>query len=252
MLIGGIFWEVRSGREQEYVWDRIGFINTILGVGLVPLLLVEIHSAFHEKLYIECEVEQGFYSLPAYLLAKLLYSVPQSILLGLAYSLPACSMAGLQQHHHQHQTGSSPPNSLTYYLAIMLSYYIAMRTFALAMVWTFRRRIVAVWTFAVLFALFYLASGTLLQLRDLAFTHRWLRTLSPIRWMHESLIGWEFEPHAAFVPVDQHDTSAVPAFPFLCSRNPVIQQPNAILVRADCGFQSRANILKWFDYQGNR
>ena len=43
-IIGGLYWQVRSGREQEFVWDRIGFIGTILGIGIVPLLLGEISS----------------------------------------------------------------------------------------------------------------------------------------------------------------------------------------------------------------
>jgi len=42
LLIGGIFWQVRSGREQEFVWDRIGFVTTMLGVGVIPLMLGEL------------------------------------------------------------------------------------------------------------------------------------------------------------------------------------------------------------------
>ena len=42
LLIGAIFWQVRGGREQEYVWDRIGFITTMLGIGVVPLMMVEL------------------------------------------------------------------------------------------------------------------------------------------------------------------------------------------------------------------
>lgn len=42
LLIGGIFWQVRAGREQEYVWDRLGFLSTMLGVGVLPLLLGDL------------------------------------------------------------------------------------------------------------------------------------------------------------------------------------------------------------------
>lgn len=171
-----------------------------------------------------------------YLVAKLLYSAPQSILIGLAYALPACSMAGLQHH-----TG---PNSLPYYLLLMLVYYISLRSFVFATVWICKRKSTAICLFGLIFTLFILSSGTSIQLRDISFTHRWIRQISPVRWLHEALIGWEFEPHE----LSTSDGTIVSSF--LCSRNPVIQQPNAILVRADCGFQTRANILKWFEYQG--
>ncbi|KPM02320.1 hypothetical protein QR98_0007300 [Sarcoptes scabiei] len=79
------------------------------------------HSiAFNEKRYVLSDVYQGFYSLPIYLFSKLLYSMPQTILTGLAYALPACSMAGLQQH--------SNPNSLPFYLLLMLAHYMALRS----------------------------------------------------------------------------------------------------------------------------
>lgn len=44
LSIGSIYWQVRSGVEQEYVWDRIGFIQTMLGIGIVPLLLSELSN----------------------------------------------------------------------------------------------------------------------------------------------------------------------------------------------------------------
>lgn len=128
----------------------------------------------------------------------------------------------------------------------MISLYFAFRALAIGLAWAFERRSTATWVFGLLFSTFLLSSGALIQLRDLAFTHRWLRPLSPLRWVHEALVGWEFEPNAVTTAADG---STLPAA-FLCSRNPVIQQPNAILVRADCGFASRANVLKWFEYQG--
>ncbi|KPM02319.1 ABC transporter sub-family G-like protein 2 [Sarcoptes scabiei] len=42
LMIGAIFWQVRGGREQEFVWDRIGFINTMLSIGIVPILIFEL------------------------------------------------------------------------------------------------------------------------------------------------------------------------------------------------------------------
>lgn len=210
-------------------------------------------------------MEQRFYSLPAFLLAKTLYSAPSSLLVGLAYCLPACSMAGLQLHsssssnsnNHNHNqnhrtlesstsTSASGTNSLPLYLLLMMSFYLAFRSLAIGLAWACRRRSTATWIFSSLFTIFLLSSGALVQLRDLAITHRWLRPLSPIRWVHEALVGWEFEPNAVTMAPDG---STLPSA-FVCNRNPVIQQPNAILVRADCGFASRANVLKWFEYAG--
>lgn len=174
----------------------------------------------------------------------MLYSAPQSILIGLAYALPACSMAGLQLH-----VGA---NSLPLYLLLMLAYYFALRTFVYASVWICKRRSTAAILFGLIFIVFTLSSGITIQQRDLAFTHRWLRQLSPVRWLHETLIGWEFEPNVLqpLATTNTADSSSPVPAAFLCSRNPVVQQPNAILVRADCGFQNRANVLKWFEYQG--
>jgi len=196
--------------------------------------------AYKEKCFIESEIEQRFYSLPSYLFAKILYSAPATILLGLAYSLPACSMAGLHLH--------LSPNSLSLYLLLMIGYYFALRMTVIGLVWACRKRSTATAWFGLLFTGWCFASGALLHVRDIAFTHRWMRLVSPIRWIHEALIGWEFEPNVVTGSGEPLPISATSAF--LCSRNPVVQQPNAILVRADCGFQTRANILKWFDYAG--
>ncbi|KAH7646586.1 abc transporter sub-family g-like protein [Dermatophagoides farinae] len=249
LIIGGIYWQIRTGREQEFVWDRIGFINTMISIGIIPILTIELINAYTEKLYIISEVHQGFYSLPAYLLAKLLYSTPQTILIGLAYALPACSMAGLQLH--------SNPNSLPFYLLLMLSYFIALRSFINAIVWICNRRSNALFLFGFLFTIFLLSSGINIQYRDISITHRWLRQISPIRWLHEAIVAWEFEPNTidnlnngGGSSSNSNTISNIIISSFLCSRNPVIQQPNAILVRADCGFQQRSNILKWFEYQG--
>lgn len=45
-------------------------------------------------------------------------------------------------------------------------------------------------------------------------------------------------------------SSAAQSQPFLCSHNPIIQQENAILIKADCGLQTRSNILAWHSYKG--
>lgn len=44
LAIGAVYWQVRAGREQEFVWDRVGFVTTMLSVGLLPVLLSDIWS----------------------------------------------------------------------------------------------------------------------------------------------------------------------------------------------------------------
>ena len=41
LIIGAIYWQIRTGREQEFVWDRIGFINTMISIGIIPILMIE-------------------------------------------------------------------------------------------------------------------------------------------------------------------------------------------------------------------
>lgn len=43
-MCGVIYWHVRNGREQEYIWDRIGFYHAILTIMPIPLLLIEIND----------------------------------------------------------------------------------------------------------------------------------------------------------------------------------------------------------------
>jgi len=44
VMCGVIYWHVRNGREQEYIWDRIGFYHAILTIMPIPLLLIEIND----------------------------------------------------------------------------------------------------------------------------------------------------------------------------------------------------------------
>ncbi len=169
----------------------------------------------------------SFYGKSAYLLSKLIYSLPQTIIVYIAFSLPACSMAGLQQN-------------LPLYLLLMLGYLLTLRMIALTTVWTFENRSTAAIVLGLILSVIFLSSGTTFHYKDLSMVTRWLHFASPTKWTHEALIGWEFDSNSTFSP------------PFLCSRNPIVQQPNAILVRADCGFQSRAHILKWFRFKDQR
>ena len=171
------------------------------------------------------EVNLRFYGKSAYLMSKLIYSIPAAVIVFVAFSLPACSMAGLQQN-------------LSIYLVLMVTYLLTLRMIAIAMAWTFDKRSTSAIAMAVILCLIFLSSGTTFHYKDLSIATRWLSSGSVTRWAHEALIAWEFDNNSTVTP------------PFLCSRNPIVQQPNAILVRADCGLQTRANILTWFAYKG--
>lgn len=44
VMCGIIYWHVRVGREQEFIWDRIGFYHAILTIFTIPLLLIELND----------------------------------------------------------------------------------------------------------------------------------------------------------------------------------------------------------------
>ncbi|RWS28135.1 ATP-binding cassette sub-family G member 8-like protein [Leptotrombidium deliense] len=229
ILCGVIYWHIRGGREQEHYWDRIGFYHVLLAVLPLPLFLTEISDVHYEKQYVLNEIKIGLYSKSAYIFSKLLYSLPQATLVFLAFSLPVSSMAGLQQN-------------LIVYLILMLGYLHTIRIIALCSAWLMTKKSTAAICFGFIFALIVLASGTSIHYKDMSIVTRWLYFASPIRWTHEALIHWEFSSNSSVI--------ANPNLPaFVCSHNPIVQAENALLIRADCGFQSRANILKWFNYK---
>lgn len=44
IMCGIIYWHVRVGREQEHLWDRIGFYHAMLAVVPLPLFLIIIND----------------------------------------------------------------------------------------------------------------------------------------------------------------------------------------------------------------
>lgn len=165
----------------------------------------------------------------------------------LAFVLPACSMAGLGWLH----------NDLFPYLGFTIGYLHAIRAIALFCCWTFDSKARASTIFGLIFAIIALTSGTTIHFKDLSPATKWMYPASPLRWTHEGLIGWEFSSNitltlgtGALIPAPTQSSWVFAGLPFLCSHNPIIQQENAILIKADCGFQSRSNILNWFNYKG--
>lgn len=180
-------------------------------------------------------MKHGFYSRAAYLSSKLIYSLPQATLAFVAFALPASSMAGLHQ-------------DLSWYLLFMLAYLHALRMIALCSAWAFNSRTAASIFFGLIFALMTLAAGTTIHFKDLSVVTKWLYFASPTRWTHEALVGWEFSSNVTLALTTA--SSAASTLPYQCSHNPIIQQENAILIKADCGIQTRSNILSWFAYKG--
>ncbi|KAI1292780.1 ATP-binding cassette sub-family G member 8 [Halotydeus destructor] len=236
IVCGTIYWHVRVGREQEHLWDRIGFYHAMLAVMPLPLCLITISDIHKEKQFVLNEIKQGFYTRSSYFLSKMIYSLPAASLAFVAFALPASSMAGLHQ-------------DLSWYLLFMLAYLHVLRIVAMTCAWTFGSRSIASGFFGLLFTLSVLASGSTFHYKDLSVATKWLYTVSPMRWTHEALIGWEFSSNVTLALITA--SSASQNVPFLCSHNPVIQQENAILIKADCGFQTRPHILSWFAYKGS-
>ena len=257
MLLGVIYWHVRVGREQEHLWDRIGLYHSLLAIAPLPFFLILVNdgtihaldfsddlsnhvmscrvTAHTEKEYVLNEVSQGLYSRMAFFTAKFLYSLPSATLAFVSFALPACSMAGLH-------------NDLSLYLLLMIAYQHALRVVALVCAWSFRAKSTAACAFGLLFSVIVLTAGTTIHWKDLSIATRWLHAASPLRWTHEALVGWEFSSNVTLALATASWVAT--SLPYLCSHNPVIQQENAILIKADCGFQSRSNILAWFSFKG--
>ncbi|XP_015787613.1 ABC transporter G family member 16 [Tetranychus urticae] len=227
---GIIYWHIRIGREQEHLWDRIGLYHTILTIMPIPLFLVEIHDAHKEKNYVLNEVKMQLYTKPLYVFSKILYTLPKATLVFMGFIIPVSSMAGLQ-------------NNLLLYLVILLGYLHMIRMIALSMAWSFDRRSTASLAFGLIFSILTLAAGTTFHYKDLSVITKWLHSISPIRYTHEVLIGWEF--HNNYTT----GSSSIVPLAYQCTHNPIIQQENAILIKADCGFQQREHILRWFNYK---
>ena len=235
ILTGFIYWHVRVGREQEHLWDRISMYHAILAMIPIPLFLLIMNDLHEEKQFILTEIKHGWYSRSAYLISKFLYSLPQATLIFMAFSLPASSMAGLH-------------NDLSLYLLIMLAYLHSLRMISFFCSWFWSTKSSSAIAFGLIYSLIIFSSGTTIHYKDLSMVTKFLYNWSPLRWTHEGLIGWEFSSN---VSLALSTTSWIPNnLPYLCSHNPVIQQENAILIKADCGIQSRTNILQWFSYKG--
>lgn len=51
ILTGIIYWHVRAGREQEHLWDRIGFYHALLAITPIPIFLIILSECKLSCLY---------------------------------------------------------------------------------------------------------------------------------------------------------------------------------------------------------
>lgn len=103
------------------------------------------------------------------------------------------------------------------------------------MAWAFRKRSNAIACFAFVYTFLIFTAGTSIHHKDLTIGIRLFQYATPFKYAHLALINYEF---------NVKDTLTR----YLCSNNPIIQQENAILIKADCGFELKEHILIWFNY----
>lgn len=225
VCIGAAYWNVRSGREQEHVDDRFGFYYVMLSLAIWPTLLCIITSAWKEKATVLRDTRERLYHKFTYAICKLTYSVVPAAAMAVAYAVPAFSMAGLQT--------TSRVRPFGIYIAYMILYILTLRIMAIACTWaSSTRHTAAAWT-GFLFTILALAAGYTVPLKDIFIVFNWAQWISPVRWVYQQLAQNEF------------NSSLAEEVRYSCSRNPVVQQENAILMRAECGIPTDMDALKF-------
>ena len=105
------------------------------------------------------------------------------------------------------------------------------------MAWAFRKRSNSISCFAFIYIFIILTAGTSIHHKDLTIGIRLFQYATPFKYAHLALINYEFSVKDTLTR-------------YLCTNNPIIQQENAILIKADCGFELKEHILIWFNYLG--
>lgn len=229
VCIGAVYWNVRAGREQEHVEDRFGFYYVMLAMGIWPSVLYTVTSGWREKATVVRDTRERLYHKFTYAICKLTYSLAPAAAVAVAYAVPAYSMAGLQT------TSRVKPFGL--YIAYMILYLLTIRMLAIACTWACSsRHIAAAWT-GFIFTIVAISSGYTVHLKDLSMVFSWAQWISPVHWIYTQLIQNEFNS-----PYGDD-------FRYACSHNPVVQQENAILMRAECGMPTDADALKFHGFQ---
>ncbi|XP_042910470.1 ATP-binding cassette sub-family G member 8 isoform X2 [Parasteatoda tepidariorum] len=229
VCIGAAFWNVRSGREQEHIEDRFGFYYVMLTMGVWPTLLYTISRIWKEKATVVRDTRERLYHKFTYALCKLTYSLIPAGAVAVAYAVPAYSMAGLQT--------TSRVRPFGIYIAYMILYLLTLRIMVIACSWASSTRHKAASWAGLIFTILALAAGYTVPLKDIFLVFNWSRWVSPVRWVYTLLVQNEF------------NSSLADEVRYSCSRNPVIQQENAILMRAECGISNDMDALKFHGAQ---
>ncbi|XP_076346385.1 uncharacterized protein LOC143244854 isoform X2 [Tachypleus tridentatus] len=231
ILIGIIYWKVREGSEQEYVLDRIGVYYVIMGVALLPMMLKYIRDVSKDKAPVSHDVREGLYSYFAYIMSKLTYSMPSAVAVCLAYIIPVYSIAGFESDFRINMFGI--------YIGYMLLYLLAIRMLSLALGWLFSSHYLAAGGVGLILMLSTTTAGYTVHFTDLSAVFSWFQWVSPMRWTMEQVVILEFFGKNEG---GEYETK------YLCDRNPVIQQQNNLLVKAECGILNDAHALRLHDY----
>lgn len=229
VCVGTAFWNVRSGREQEQVEDRFGFYYVMLALAVWPTVLDTITSAWKEKGIVDRDTRERLYHKFTYALCKLTYSLVPAAAVAVAYSVPAYSMAGLQT--------TSRVRPFGVYIGYMILYLLTLRMMALACTWACSTRHLAATWAGFLFTIVSLVAGYSIHPSDISIMFSWAQWVSPVHWIYNLLVQNEF------------NSSLSEDVRYSCTRNPVVQQENAILMRAECGMPTDSDALKFHGAQ---
>ncbi|XP_076320520.1 LOW QUALITY PROTEIN: ATP-binding cassette sub-family G member 8-like [Tachypleus tridentatus] len=232
ILVGVIYWKVRGGLEQEFVLDRIGVYYVIMGVALLPMMLNYVTDVWRDKASVSRDFRDGLYSRFAYIMSKVTYSLPPAAAVCLSYIVPVYSIAGLDT--------DARVNSFGVYIGYNLLYLLTIRMLFMALGWMFSSRHLAAGLGGIILTLCATTAGYTVHFTDLSLVLSWFQWVSPMRWMMEQIVRWEF--------TGKHNTIGN-VTKYFCTRNPVIQQENSILVKADCGILSDIHALRLHQYR---
>ncbi|XP_022235597.1 uncharacterized protein LOC111083389 [Limulus polyphemus] len=164
-------------------------------------------------------------------MSKITCGMPPEVIVCLAYIVPVYSIAGFES--------DSRVNVFGIYIGYMLLYLLAIRMLSLALGWLFSSHHLAAGCAGFILTLSATTAGYTVHFTDLSTVFSWFQWVSPMRWMMEQVVVWEFFGKN---DADEDETK------YLCNRNPVVQQKNNLLVKAGCGILNDAHALRLHDY----
>ncbi|GFY47202.1 ABC transporter G family member 4, partial [Trichonephila inaurata madagascariensis] len=186
-------------------------------------------ESWREKSIVIRDTRERLYHKFTYAICKLTYSLIPAAAVAVAYAVPAYSMAGLQT--------TSRVRPFGVYIGYMILYLLTLRMMALACSWACStRHLAATWT-GFLFTILSLVAGYSIHPLDISIMFSWAQWVSPVHWIYNLLVQNEF------------NSSLSEDIRYSCTRNPVVQQENAILMRAECGMPTDSDALKFHGVQ---